>query len=339
MVLNLLQRFSVDEAKELILKSFGYFSSDARLVGLFAQLEQNNEKLEEALKFNCWCRLTSDDLKNYNKVKDVYVQNRKVAKTIRKQERSKNRPLSQEAINYENFVKEKLNEMHSFKCDTCKIYKKHMKSLELAERFSKRKESLEKEIETQRDIFWNKFLSHRAVLERFGYLTDDYPTEKGKTASQIRSENELFLAEIIFSGVLDGLTPAELASVVCAVTTEDLRSEMYSNLPLSTKTRKTLNKIKDIKRKVDRVQTEYNVDDNMYINSYFSVLIEMWVNGAEWDDIMSEVDQGEGDIVRCFKRVVDVLRQFITIDNVPEELVYTAREAIDAIQREPIDVD
>jgi len=48
---------------------------------------------------------------------------------------------------------------------------------------------------------------------------------------------------------------------------------------------------------------------------------------------------GEGDIVRAFKRTVDVLRQFTTIDNVPEALVFTAREAIEKIMREPVDVD
>jgi len=48
---------------------------------------------------------------------------------------------------------------------------------------------------------------------------------------------------------------------------------------------------------------------------------------------------GEGDIVRSFKRVVDVLRQFTTIANVPEALVFTAREAIEKIMREPVDID
>lgn len=339
MVLNLLQRFSVDEAKELILKSFGYFSSSSKLAGLLMQQEINNEKLKESQSFNCWCKLTHEDLKNYNRAKDIYVQNRRVAKTIRKQEKAKNRPLTQEAINFENFVKEKLDEMRSYKCDTCKIYKKHMKAIDLCERYEKKAEQLEKEINLQRDIFWNMFLSHKAVLERFGYLHEDYPTEKGKTASQIRSENELFLAEIIFSNVLEGLTPAELAAVICAVTTEDMRAEVYSRLPLNTKVRKTINKIKDIQRKIDRVQTENNVDDCMNLNSYYSVLIEMWVNGAEWEDIMGDIDQGEGDVVRCFKRVVDVLRQLTTIDNVPESIVFTAREAINAIQREPIDLD
>ncbi|MCM1265390.1 MAG: DEAD/DEAH box helicase [Candidatus Gastranaerophilales bacterium] len=339
MVLNLLQRFTVDEAKELILKSFGYFSSNSKLTGLIAQQELNDEKIKENSEFKCWCKLTNQDLYEYNKWRDIYVQNRRIAKTIRKQEKGKNRQLPPEALAFEKTVKEQLNKMHSYNCDTCKLYKKHMKAVELLERYEKRAQQLTKEINNQKDIFWNKFLSHKNVLSTYGYLKDDYPTERGKTASQIRSENELFLAEIIFSEVLEGLTPAELASVVCAITTEDMRAEMYSHLPLSQKVRKTLNKIKDIKRKLDRVQTDNGVEDCMYLNSFYSALIEMWVNGAEWDDIMNDVEAGEGDVVRCFKRVVDVLRQFTTIENVPESLVFTAREAIDSIQREPIDLD
>ena len=339
MVLNLLQRFTLDEAKELILKSFGYFSSNSRLIGLTTQQELNNEKIKEVSEFRCWCKLTNKDLQEYNKVRNIYVQNRQIAKTIRKQEKGKHRPLPPEAIAFEQTVKEQLNKMHSFNCDTCKLYKKHMKSLDLLERYQKRGEQLAKEIDNQRDIFWNKFLSHRNVLSIYGYLQDDFPTDKGKTASQIRSENELFLAEIIFSDVLDNLTPAELASVICAITTEDMRADMYSQLPLSQKVRKTLNKIKDIRRKLERVQNENNVDDCMYINSFYCALIEMWANGAEWDEIINQVEMGEGDVVRCFKRVVDVLRQLTTIENVPETLVFTARETIENVLREPIDID
>ena len=39
MVLNLLQRFSIDEAKELIFKTFGYFSSTDRLTPLLKKKE------------------------------------------------------------------------------------------------------------------------------------------------------------------------------------------------------------------------------------------------------------------------------------------------------------
>ena len=339
MVLNLLQRFSLEEAKELVLKSFGYFSSNSRVEPLVKLKEFNQEKIDECNSFVCWCKRTNEDLLEYNKVRDMYVQNRKTFKVIQKQEKKKNRPLSPEALAFGEQTKALLNKMHSYQCDTCKLFKKHMKTIDVLARYLSKQKQLDREIEKQKDIFWNRFLAHRAVLTEYGYIENDYPTEKGVTISQLRSENELFLARIIFSGVLEDLTPAELASVICAITTEDMRADLYSYLPFSTKVRKTLNKIKDIRRDLDKKQKNYDVEDPMYINGYYSPLIEMWVNGAEWDDIIDQIDMGEGDIVRSFKRVVDVLRQFCTIQNVPEALVFTARGAIDSIQRSPIDVD
>ena len=103
--------------------------------------------------------------------------------------------------------------------------------------------------------------------------------------------------------------------------------------------RKRLNKIKDIRRDLDKKQKNHDVEDPMYVNGFYSPLIEMWATGSEWDDIIDQVDMGEGDIVRCFKRVIDVLRQFCTISNIPEDLVFTAREAIELIQKSPIDIE
>jgi superfamily II RNA helicase len=337
MVLNLLQRFSLDEAKELILKSFGYFSSGARLQPLLKAQEQIKSEIESR-EFVCPFKLSDAQMHEYDKLRHIYVQNRQIYKKICKQERSKNRPLSKEAREFGLQTKQMLEKMHNFYCDTCKLYKKHSKNVEVLERFSVRYKKLEKEIEKQRDIFWNKFLAHRSVLIDMGYLKDDYPTEQGVTTSQVRSENELFISEIIFSGVLENLTPAQLAGVVCAITTEDLRIDI-PYLPISEPVRKTLNLIRNIRRKVEKVQSRYSVEAPMYINPYFTSLIELWVEGAEWETIIEQVDMGEGDIVRSFKRVVDVLRQFTTIANVPEALVFTAREAIEKIQREPVDID
>lgn len=339
MVLNLLQRFTLEEAKELVLKSFGYFSSNYRIEPLLAVKDEYECKIDECNSFVCYCKKTNEDLLEYNKIREIYVQNRRIFKTIQKQEKKKNRPLNEEAAEFGRQTKAMLQKMHSYECDTCKLFKKHMKILDVLARYSAKEKALEKEIEKQKDIFWNKFLSHRAVLMDYGYIKDDYPTEKGITISQIRSENELFLAQVIFSGVLDGLTPAELASVICAITTEDMRADLYSQLPLSPNVRKKLNKIKDIRRDLDKKQKNHDVEDPMYINGYYSPLIEMWATGSEWDDIIDQVDMGEGDIVRCFKRVIDVLRQFCTISNIPEDLVFTAREAIELIQKSPIDIE
>lgn len=338
MVLNLLQRFSLDEAKELILKSFGYFSSGSRLQPLLKQYDLNEAEIKQR-DFVCPFKLTDADLHEYDKMRHIYVQNRQTYKKILKQEKNKNRPLSEEVIQFGQQNKELLNKMHNFRCDTCKLYKKHSKNLEVIARIYARQHKLEKEMDRQRDIFWNKFLSHRSVLIDFGYLKEDYPTDCGKTTSQIRSENELYLSQIIFSDALQNLTPAQLAAVVSAVTTEEQRTDMMYGLPLSEPVRKSLNLIRNIRRKIDKVQKRYSVEAPLYINPFYSSLIELWVDGAEWETIAESLDVGEGDIVRSFKRTVDVLRQFTTIDNVPEWLVFTAREAIDKILREPVDLD
>ncbi len=337
MVLNLLQRFSLDEAKELILKSFGYYSVGSRMQPILKQFSINEKEIAER-SFVCPYKMSDESLLEYDKLRHVYVLNRNTYKKICKQEKGKNRPLSDDVKKFGQENKKLLEKLQKSKCDTCKLYKKHSKNIEVLARLEGRQRKLQKELEIQRDIYWNKFLAHRSVLIDMGYLKDDYPTPCGTTTSQIRSENELFISEIIFSNVLDGLTPAQLAGVVCAITTEDLRIEV-PYLPISQPVRKTLNLIRNVARKVDKFQKRYGVDAPLFINPYFSSLIELWVEDAEWETIIEQIDIGEGDIVRAFKRTVDVLRQFTTIDNVPEALVFTAREAIDKIMREPVDVD
>lgn len=337
MVLNLLQRFTQDEAKELILKSFGYYSSDFRLKPILAQLEQYDAEIAER-NFVCPSKLTDEKLFEYDKLRFLYVQNRQTYKKILRQEKAKHRSLSPEVIEFGERNKADLKKLQSYACDLCKHYKKHAKNIEVIKRIQSKKQKLEHEIERQKDIYWNKFLAHRAVLEEYGYLKNNYPTERGKTTSQLRSENELFLAEIIFSGVLENLTPSQLAGVICAITTEELRIEI-PYIPFSEPIRKTLNLIRNIKKKLYKAQTRHDIDAPLNINPYFSSLIELWVEGAEWETVSEQIEIGEGDIVRAFKRVVDVLRQLTVIDNVPESLVFTAREAIEKILRAPVDVD
>ena len=183
MVLNLLQRFTLEEAKELVLKSFGYFSSNSRIEPLLAVKDEYECKIDECNSFVCYCKKTNDDLLEYNKIREIYVQNRRIFKTIQKQEKKKNRPLNEEAAEFGRQTKAMLQKMHSYECDTCKLFKKHMKILDVLARYSAKEKALEKEIEKQKDIFWNKFLSHRAVLMDYGYIKDDYPTERGITIS------------------------------------------------------------------------------------------------------------------------------------------------------------
>ena len=339
MVLNLLQKFSLAEAKELILKSFGYYSSNDRLKPLIAKQESTNKIIDKINSFICPYKLTNKDLLDYNKVRETYVVHRKLAKTLIKQAKQRGQKDAPEVTEFLTKTKKFLEQMKSYHCDICRNYKKHMKDIGVLERYQKQAENLQKNIVKEKDIYWNKFLNHKAVLTQLGYLDNDFPNEKGILCSTIRAENELYISEILLSGVLDNLTPSQLSAVICAVITEDLRGDVFPSQSISNEARKALNQIKNIRRKIAIVQRDCDIDTEMYINSYYSPLIEMWVEGTTWEELSEMTESSEGDVVRIFKRTIDVLRQIANAQYINPQLNDTAKEAIKAILREPIDVD
>ncbi len=347
MVLNLLQRFSLDEAKELILKTFGYFSSYDRLLPLINELKRYEENISEMKKFRCHNNLTSDDLVEFIKYKNLYIEYRTILKTLKKQ--NKNGKNQKEIAQFAAKTKEILHKFQSFGCNDCKVYKKHRKDLELIQRFEKKARQLKKDIDFQKDVYWQKFLAHKKVLEVMGHLKDDYPTEIGKITMGLRCENELYISEILKSGVLSGLGPIELASVVCAITSEEIRNkDGIITSPPSSNVRKVLSKIKDIKRKIFMVERDFNLQNEMNLHSHFSGLIEKWVSSnliednnqtKTWNELFEDNEFSEGDVVRAFKRTIDLLRQFTIIENVDPEVAQTAKDAIKAINKEPVNID
>ena len=89
-------------------------------------------------------------------------------------------------------------------------------------------------------------------------------------------------------------------------------------------------------RKVWKVQKKYDVNTPLLLNPHFSPIIEYWIEGGEWDKLTEGLDIGEGDIVRTFKRTVDLLRQLTVIPNVPRHVAQNAALAIENINRDPV---
>ncbi len=348
MVLNLLQRFSLDEAKELIFKTFGYFSSSDRVTPLLNQLEEYENFIDAANSFTCQYGHNNDDFNEFLKLKALYLQYRTTFKTLKRQAGKKNQKNAPEVIEFAKKSKDLYRKIEKYSCNFCKAYKKHKKELEILARYEKKARQLRKEIEFQKDIFWQKFLAHKNILERVGDLEDNYPTEKGRVTMALRSENELYLSQIILSGLLDNLDKAELASVVCALASEEMRGKDDNVvIPPCTNVRKTLGKIKEIKRKIFLLERDENIENPMNLHSQFSSMIEYWVNSdfegnnsfEAFEQMIADSQFSAGDLVRAFKRTVDILRQIMSVENVSESLETTARAAIRSINREPINIE
>jgi len=336
MVLNLLQRFSLEESRELILKSFGYYSSTERLRPLYKQKKEFEDIIYNINNYKCPYGLTTEDLLNYNKYKNMYIEHRNITKTLKKQARNAGRHDAEEVKEFEAKTREYFNQMHESPCNDCKKYRGHIKDIEVVPRFESKLAKLDRTIEYQKDVYWRQFLNHSAILEETGYLKDNYPTEEGFMTSAVRGENELFFTEIILSGLLTDLEPSELAGVLCAVITEDVRKDCWVKFKLSKTVRKTVDDIYQILRRLHKIQKQYGVEAPLNLNPFYSPIIEYWVNGGDWEEMMATLEIAEGDLIRIFKRTVDLLRQLTIIPNVPEKLARTAVVTIDCINREPI---
>ncbi|MBR2068585.1 MAG: DEAD/DEAH box helicase [Candidatus Gastranaerophilales bacterium] len=351
MVLNLLQRFSIEEARELIFKTFGYFSSTDRLTPLLNAKEKKQEEIKNAHDFTCQHNLSDEDFDEYNKLKNLFVQSRTLYKTLKRQAKGKYKDpnCAPEVIEYNQKSRELRQKVERYGCHTCKIYKKHKKCLELIKRYEKELKKLNKEIDFQKDVYWQKFLAHKSILEHTKNLKDNYPTERGQITMALRCENELYLSEIVLSGLLDNLNVVELSSVICALISEEVRNnDEEIARPPSKSVRKVLNQIKDIRRKIFLLERDESIENPMYINTFYCYFIEYWIganlnpennNIETWENMFADTSVSQGDVVRTFKRTIDILRQLTTLDNISDNIRQNAKEAIRIINIEPVNAD
>jgi len=336
MVMNLLQRFTVEESRELILKSFGYYSSVERLKPLHTEADRIKGIIDDITGFKCPYSLTADDVTEYNKLKNMYIQHRKTYKVLKQQAMQAKRPDAPEVVEYEEKTKELETLVRRSKCDVCKSYRKHIKNLDVLPRFEKKYKKINSAIDYEKDIYWRQFLNLMEVAEAMGHLDENFPTQKGRMTAAARTENEIFFIELIVRGIFDNLSYSELAAVACAIITEEQRNSFYQKFRVSKEVRKTLHDCQDLMRKLYKIQQENGVNVPINLSPDYSGFIEKWALGMDWEELIKNSEVGEGDLVRIFKRTIDILRQLTMIPDVSAELVRTAGMAIDCINRDPV---
>jgi superfamily II RNA helicase len=62
----------------------------------------------------------------------------------------------------------------------------------------------------------------------------------------------------------------------------------------------------------------------------------MWAQGASWDQIRHSTSYDEGDVVRAFRRTLDLCRQYQRAEGVPEHIVNLCRDTERLINRDEV---
>ncbi|EJT99659.1 antiviral helicase [Dacryopinax primogenitus] len=180
--------------------------------------------------------------------------------------------------------------------------------------------------------------SRRRVLRRLGFTnSNDVVDVKGRVACEISAGDELLLTEMMFNGAFNPLSPEQCAAVLsCFVFTE--KSE--KSLKLGEELAAPLRQLQELARRIAKVAQESKlpVVEEEYVMSFRVELMDVvirWCRGASFGEIIKLTDQFEGNLIRVFRLLGELIRQMVEASQAigNEELKEKFQKARDMLER------
>ena len=191
-----------------------------------------------------------------------------------------------------------------------------LNAAESADRIAKELAQLEKRVSTSVQSVSKKFEDLTDLLEQWGYVDDWKLTKKGVRLGRIFHESDLLIAECLSEGVFDDLDHYELASLTSVFVYEDRKREALERIHFpNSKLDDRWAKIEQISRKLSAQEVQYGLLPHRFPDPGFMCTAYDWAHGTSLFDILDEDDVTAGDFVRTMKQLIDLLRQFSTIDD------------------------
>ncbi|KAI9203157.1 rRNA-processing arch domain-containing protein [Polychytrium aggregatum] len=175
--------------------------------------------------------------------------------------------------------------------------------------------SMKKEISAAHSVLQlDELKSRRRVLRRMGYVSDsDVIDMKGRVACEISCGDELVLTEMMFNGVFNELTVDQTVALLsCFCFQEKTSNDSPSRIreELSGPFRA----MQEAARRIAKVSIEskLTIDEEDYVKSFGPEMMDVtyaWCQGAKFAEICTMTDIFEGSIIRCMRRLEELLRQ------------------------------
>jgi len=177
-----------------------------------------------------------------------------------------------------------------------------------------------------------RFDAVASVLRSRGHLDGWEPTASGVLVSRVFHEADLAVAEALHAGRFDGLSPAELASVLSAFTYEHRspgrRPEVW--IPSGAAYRR-LRRIEADLDDLHRTEQRFGVEPIRSLETGFAPAAHRWAAQESFEALLDEGFSG-GDLVRNLKQVIDLCRRIAAV--APNaDTARAAQQAVRALNR------
>ena len=166
------------------------------------------------------------------------------------------------------------------------------------------------------------------LLTKMGYVQKGFLTEKGLFAAHIY-QNELEFSEIFATQLYKSLSIVDINILVAAIIYEERRLDFFSWKGSD----KTYAFLLSVLAKNEYVMKNIN---KKHLRRMINI-VASWTSGCTFVELMGMCSLAEGDLIRLFRRIIDVLRQ-LTHATTDQKLADTLAQCIHAIDRDLIEV-
>jgi superfamily II RNA helicase len=173
-----------------------------------------------------------------------------------------------------------------------------------------------------------------AVLNELGYVHGDTCSNDAELLSRIVDANGLAVAELVLSGTLDGLSPADLAEVAGWLVTPDNDARMEL---VKDHLRELWRQVTPVVDHVRQIEQRAGVFITPGLSPAYPGLVTAWCADADFGALMDKWELAAGDGIRYFKKTADLLRQIyhaLSDSGFASALHETAREAEAMVRRD-----
>ncbi|MDJ0961149.1 MAG: DEAD/DEAH box helicase [Acidimicrobiia bacterium] len=211
---------------------------------------------------------------------------------------------------------------------SCPDLQDHLRWVRRIERAERELRRTARRLERDDEGIAEQFRSILRLLSGFGYTDGWLLTEHGERLRFIYNELDLLLTECVEQGILDGLTPADLAAVVSMFTFEARRDDIAGDWPNSLVAERG-RQVFETAERLNLAERNERLPESRLPDPGFSAVAHAWAAGAGLDDLFDD-EGAAGDFVRNCRQLLDLLRQLR--DAVPS-VRSSASAAIKAIDR------
>jgi ATP-dependent RNA helicase HelY len=229
-------------------------------------------------------------------------------------------------------IEELRRRLRQHPCHSCPDQQAHARQAEKYLRLEREAETLDRRVAGRSHVIARTFDRVCAVLGQLGYTDDDKVTADGKMLAGLYTELDLLAAECIRRGIWDGLSAAELAACVSALTFEARRPE-EAELPRvpAGQVSAVLVAMTRLWAELDGIEKRHRVAFLREPDLGFAARAHAWASGQPLESLLDE-DMTPGDFVRAVKQLIDLLDQVAGAAG-GTALADQAGEAIRALRR------